>query len=126
MTRSLSELRPIPRRGLSGDEAGGGAEALRRAARDLFSLAPAPDEPRPGYQRFSHYHEIEPIWLPRGRLGLALTEGPTSIQSPTRRGYLPSLQRAGTRAPWWMISDDAPRDQMASEAAITADKNVSE
>lgn len=120
MTCSLFELRPVPRRSLSGAEAGGGTEALRRA----ISLAPAPAKPRAGYERLFRYVGIGPIWLPRGRLGLALMEGPASIQSPTRRGYLPSPQRAGTWAVWRMTSDDALRGQMASEGAM-ADRNAS-
>jgi hypothetical protein len=59
------------------------AEALGWTTRDLFGLAPVPDEPHPSYQRLSRYDEIGLIWLLHGRPVLALTERTATIESPT-------------------------------------------
>jgi len=77
------------------------AEALGWTARDLFGLAPVPDQPRPSYRRLSRYDETGLIWLLRGRPVLALTEGTAAIESPTgtvsvyRRHNKPALGPVG-------------------------------
>src|SRR5499427_7013975 len=77
------------------------AEALGWTARDLFGLAPVPDQPRQGYRRLSRYDETGLIWLLRGRPVLALTEGTAAIESPTgtitvyRRHNKPALGPLG-------------------------------
>jgi len=77
------------------------AEALRWTVRDLFGLAPIPDQPRPSYRRLSRYDETGLIWLLRGRPVLALTEGTAAIESPTgtvtvyQRHNKPALGPAG-------------------------------
>ena len=77
------------------------AEALGWTARDLFGLAPVPDQPRPSYRRLSRYDETGLIWLLRGRPVLALTEGTAAIASPTgtvtvyRRHNKPALGPLG-------------------------------
>jgi hypothetical protein len=77
------------------------AEALGWTARDLFGLAPVPDQPRPSYRRLSRYDETGLIWLLRGRTVLALTEGTVAIESQTgtvtvyRRHNKPALGPVG-------------------------------
>jgi hypothetical protein len=77
------------------------AEALGWTARDLFGLAPVPDQPGPNYRRLSRYDETGLIWLLRGRPVLALTEGTAAIESPTgtvtvyRRHNKPALGPLG-------------------------------
>ena len=77
------------------------AGALGWTARDLFGLAPVPDQPRPSYRRLSRYDETGLIWLLRGRPVLALTEGTAAIESPTgtvsvyRRYNKPALGPVG-------------------------------
>jgi hypothetical protein len=77
------------------------AEALGWTPRDLFGLAPAPNNPRPGYRRLSRYDETGLIWLLRGRQLLALTQGTAAIESPTgavtvyRRHNKPALGPLG-------------------------------
>jgi hypothetical protein len=77
------------------------ADALGWTARDLFGLAPVPDQPRPGYRRLSRYDETGLIWLLRGRQVLALTESTAAIESPTgaitvyRRHNKPALGPLG-------------------------------
>ena len=77
------------------------AEALGWTARDLFGLAPVPDQPRPSYRRLSRYDETGLIWLLRGRPVLALTESTAAIESPTgtttvyRRHNKPALGLLG-------------------------------
>jgi hypothetical protein len=77
------------------------ADALGWTARDLFGLAPVPDQPRPSYRRLSRYDETGLIWLLRGRPVLALTEGTAAIESPTgtvtvyRRHNKPALGPLG-------------------------------
>jgi hypothetical protein len=58
------------------------ADALGWTARDLFGLAPVPDQPRPSYRRLSRYDETGLIWLLRGRPVLVLTESTATIESP--------------------------------------------
>jgi len=77
------------------------ADALGWTARDLFGLAPVPDQPRPSYRRLSRYDETGLIWLLRGRPVLALREGTAAIESPTgtvtvyRRHNKPALGPLG-------------------------------
>jgi hypothetical protein len=77
------------------------AEALGWTARDLFGLAPVPDQPGPNYRRLSRYDETGLIWLLRGRPVLALTQGTAAIESPTgtvtvyRRHNKPALGPVG-------------------------------
>jgi hypothetical protein len=59
------------------------AEALGWTARDLFGLAPVPNNPNPSYQRLARYDETGLIWLLRGRPVLALTERTAAIESST-------------------------------------------
>jgi hypothetical protein len=80
---------------------GSQAEARGWTVRDLFGLAPAPDNPRPSYRRLSRYDETGLIWLLRGRQVRALTEGTAAIESPTgavtvyRRHNKPALGPLG-------------------------------
>jgi hypothetical protein len=77
------------------------AVALGWTARDLFGLAPVPDQPRPSYRRLSRYDETGLIWLLRGRSVLALTASTAAIESPTgtvtvyRRHNKPALGPLG-------------------------------
>ena len=77
------------------------ADALGWTARDLFGLAPVPDQPRPSYRRLSRYDETGLIWLLRGRPVLALTASTAAIESPTgtvtvyRRHNEPALGPVG-------------------------------
>lgn len=77
------------------------ADALGWTARDLFGLAPVPDQPRPSYRRLSRYDETGLIWLLRGRPVLALTASTAAIESPTgtvtiyRRHNKPALGPVG-------------------------------
>lgn len=59
------------------------ADALGWTVRDLFGLAPLPDEPRPSYRRLSRYDETGLIWLLCGRRVLALSESSATVESPT-------------------------------------------
>src|SRR5262245_61980951 len=59
------------------------AEALGWTARDLFGLAPVPNNPNPSYQRLARYDETGLIWLLRGRPVLALTESTAAIETST-------------------------------------------
>lgn len=80
---------------------GGQAETLGWTARDLFGLAPAPDEPHPSYRRLSRYDATGLIWLLRGRPVLALTENTAAVESTTgavtvyRRHNKPALGPLG-------------------------------
>jgi hypothetical protein len=60
------------------------AEALGWTARDLFGLAPAPNQPAANYRRLSRYDLTALIWLLRGRPVVALTEVTAAIQHPGR------------------------------------------
>jgi hypothetical protein len=76
-------------------------DALAWTARDLFGLAPLPDEPHPSYRRLSRYDETGLVWLLQGRWVLALTESAAAVESPTgavtvyRRHKKPALGPLG-------------------------------
>jgi len=59
------------------------AEALGWTARDLFGLAPVPEELHPSYRRLSRYDQTGLIWLLRGRTVVALTESTAAVESAT-------------------------------------------
>jgi hypothetical protein len=59
------------------------AAALGWTARDLFGLAPAPDEPHPRFERLSRYDQTGLVWLLRGRPVMALTESTAAISMST-------------------------------------------
>jgi hypothetical protein len=61
---------------------GGHAEVFDWTARDLFGLAPVPDNPHPSYRRLSRYDETGLIWLLEGCEVLALTANTATIQRP--------------------------------------------
>jgi hypothetical protein len=62
-----------------GEQAG----ALGWTARDLFGLAPVPNDPHPNYKRFSRYDQTGLVWLLRGRPVIALTEKTAAIEATT-------------------------------------------
>jgi hypothetical protein len=62
---------------------GAQAEALGWTARDLFGLAPAPDNPHPSYLRLSRYDETGLIWLLQGRQVVGLTASTAAILNPS-------------------------------------------
>jgi hypothetical protein len=59
------------------------AEGLGWSSRDLFGLAPVPDNPAANYRRLSRYDETGLIWLLRGRPMVALTADTAAIENPT-------------------------------------------
>jgi hypothetical protein len=77
------------------------AEALGWTVRDLFGLAPVPDQPAPSYRRLSRYDATGLVWLLRGRPVVALSERTAAIQSPAgsvtvyRRHNKPGLDPVG-------------------------------
>jgi hypothetical protein len=62
---------------------GGHAEVFDWTARDLFGLAPVPENPRPSYRRLSRYDETGLIWLLEGCEVLALTANTATIRRPS-------------------------------------------
>jgi hypothetical protein len=58
------------------------AESLGWDARDLFGLAPVPDDPRPSYSRMSRFDCMGLIWLLQGRRVTELTETAAIIRNP--------------------------------------------
>jgi hypothetical protein len=62
---------------------GGHAEVFDWTARDLFGLAPVPDNPHPSYRRLSRYDETGLIWLLEGCEVLALTANTATIRRPS-------------------------------------------
>ena len=77
------------------------ADAFGWTVRDLFGLAPVPDQPAPSYRRLSRYDATGLVWLLRGRPVVALSERTAAIQSPAgsvtvyRRHNKPGLGPVG-------------------------------
>jgi hypothetical protein len=76
---------------------GGHAEVFDWTARDLFGLAPVPDNPHPSYRRLSRYDETGLIWLLEGCEVLALTANTATIQRPS--GSTTTYRKKNTPAP---------------------------
>jgi hypothetical protein len=62
---------------------GDAAEALSWSPKDVFGLAPVPDNPAPSYRRLSRHDEAGLAWLLRGRPVVALTTDAAVIRSAT-------------------------------------------
>jgi len=67
------------------------AENLGWTSRDLFGLAPVPDEPKANYQRLSRYNLTGLIWLLGGDPVVALTETTAAIRHVT--GHITTYRR---------------------------------
>jgi hypothetical protein len=59
------------------------AEALGWTSKDLFGLAPIPENPAPTYRRLSRYDPTGLVWLLRGCAVVALTDRTAAIQHAT-------------------------------------------
>ena len=59
------------------------AEALGWTGKDLFGLAPIPDNPHPSYRRLSRYDQMGLAWLLQGKPVIAMTETTASIRNHT-------------------------------------------
>jgi len=76
---------------------GGHAEVFDWTARDLFGLAPVPDNPHRSYRRLSRYDETGLIWLLEGSEVLAVTANTATIRRPS--GSTTTYRKKNTPAP---------------------------